>query len=65
MLIRDLHWDTISYRFSEEEKSILSAAVIGSALCPKAKIIDEAMLSPELREKLNNALGRKSKNTVT
>ncbi len=60
MLIRDQHWGMIRHRFSEEEKIELRNAVVGQAICPKAQIIDDSSLKPELLEKLNNALGKKS-----
>lgn len=60
MLLRNVHWNSIRDRFSDNEKEIINSAIMGAAICPKGVILDEDILGPELLAKLKSALCIKS-----
>jgi len=41
MLLRMSDWNRIRLNFTEEEKSILNAAITGETICPRGCVIDE------------------------
>jgi len=56
MFVSDKKWELIRKYFSEEEKSVLRAAVNGETVCPPGFYLDEVNIAPALLEKLKLAV---------
>jgi hypothetical protein len=54
-LIRDSRWEQIRHLFTEEEKQVLRASIVGETICPRGFTIDEAKLPATLLTKLREA----------
>ncbi len=52
MLMPLNRWEEVRQWFDDDERAALNLAVTGEAICPKGLIIDEAKLTPALREKV-------------
>lgn len=56
MLLRMTTWERIRMQFSEDEKSLLNAAITGEIICPRGCTVDADKLPSDLREKLLEAV---------
>jgi hypothetical protein len=57
MLMSMHRWEEVRQWFNEDEKTQLTLAVTGDAICPRGLIVDDKKLSAALRAKLKLHFG--------